>query len=100
MDTICAIATAKATAAIGVIRVSGEDAFSICDSVIKMKNRPLCELSSTTMRMGTVYDGKNAVDEVLCAVFRAPNSYTGENIVEINCHGGIAILEHVLRLLI
>ena len=100
MDTICAIATARATAAIGVIRVSGENAFVICDSIIKMKNKPLGELPSAVLRMGTVFDGENAVDEVLCSVFCAPNSYTGENTVEISCHGGIAILEHVLRLLI
>ena len=100
MDTICAIATARATAAIGVIRVSGENAISVCQKIIKMKSRPLCDIPSAAMRMGTVFDGERAVDEVLCAVFFAPNSYTGEDIVEINCHGGIAILDRVLRLLI
>lgn len=100
MDTICAIATARATAAIGVIRVSGERAIEICDKIIKMKTSPLCDIPSAAMRMGTVSDGERTVDEVLCAVFKAPSSYTGEDIVEINCHGGIAILERVLRLLI
>ena len=100
MDTICAIATARATAAIGVIRVSGERAVEICDKIIKMKTAPLCRVPSSCMRMGRVYDGGRVIDEVLCAVFNAPNSYTGEDIVEINCHGGIAILERVLRLII
>ncbi len=100
MDTICAIATAKATAAIGVIRVSGQDAFDICDRFIKMKTKPLSQTPSGVLRMGRVFDGERVIDEVLCAVFCAPNSYTGENIVEINCHGGIAILERVLKLLI
>lgn len=100
MDTICAIATARATAAIGVIRVSGERSVAVCDSIIKMKTKPLCDIKSSALRLGTVYDGERAIDEVLCAVFRAPNSYTGEDTVEINCHGGIAILERVLRLLI
>ena len=100
MDTICAIATAKATAAIGVIRVSGDDAFKICDKIIKTKSKPLCDSPTAVMRLGKVFDGERAVDEALCAVFRAPNSYTGENIVEINCHGGISILERVLKLLI
>lgn len=100
MDTICAIATAKATAAIGVIRVSGEKAFEICDKIIKTKSKPLVSTPPAAMRLGKIYDGERAVDEVLCAVFKAPHSYTGENIVEINCHGGISILERVLKLLI
>ncbi len=100
MDTICAIATARATAAIGVIRVSGDDAFKICEKIIKMKTKPLSQMSAAAMRLGTIYDGDMPIDESLCCVFFAPNSYTGENTVEINCHGGIAILERVLKLLI
>lgn len=100
MDTICAIATARATAAIGVIRVSGDDAFKICEKIIKMKSKPLSQIPAAAMRLGTVYDGDTPIDEVLCCAFFAPNSYTGENTVEINCHGGIAIIERVLKLLI
>ncbi len=100
MDTICAIATARATAAIGVIRVSGDDAFKICEKIIKMKTKPLSQMPAAAMRLGTIYDGTRPIDEALCCVFFGPNSYTGENTVEINCHGGIAILERVLKLLI
>jgi len=100
MDTICAIATARATAAIGVIRVSGDNAFTICEKIIKMKTKPLSQMPAAAMRLGTIYDGDRPIDEALCCVFFGPNSYTGENTVEINCHGGIAILERVLKLLI
>lgn len=100
MDTICAIATARASSAIGIIRVSGKDAVSICNKIVKLKNGDLLSAKTAHMRIGCIYDGGLAVDEVLCAVFRAPSSYTGEDIVEINCHGSVMILERVMKLLI
>lgn len=100
MDTICAIATAHATAAIGVIRVSGENALSICNKILKFKTGDIFSIPSHSMRLCTVSDGKYDIDSVLTAVFPAPKSYTGEDVVEINCHGGIAILDKVMKLLI
>lgn len=100
MDTICAIATARAAAAIGIIRVSGENALEICDKIINLKSGSLSSTKSARMRLGLVHDGDTEIDQVLCAVFRSPASYTGENMVEINCHGSVMILERVMKLLI
>jgi tRNA modification GTPase len=100
METICAIATARAASAIGVIRVSGDDAITICDSIVKLKTGTLSQSRQGAMRLGRITDGTQDIDEVLCVVFRAPASYTGENMVEINCHGGVALIDRVMRLLI
>ncbi len=100
MDTICAIATARAASAIGVIRVSGPNAIEICDKIIKLKKGTLSESKTGAMRLARVTDGKTDIDEVLCVVFNAPASYTGENMVEINCHGGVSIIDRVMKLLI
>ena len=100
MDTICAIATARAASAIGVIRVSGDRAIEICENIIRLKKGVLSESAPYKMRLGRVTDGKMDVDEVLCVIFRAPNSYTGEDMVEINCHGGVSVIDRVMKLLI
>lgn len=100
MDTICALATARAAAAIGVIRVSGDDAITICDKILRLKSGTLFDAKSGVLRLARVNDGKADVDEVLCAVFRAPHSYTGENMVELNCHGGVSVIDRVMRLII
>ncbi len=100
MDTICAIATAKASSAIGVIRVSGENAVDICSKILFTKTGTLNSSPQAVMRLCKISDGKYDIDEALCAVFHAPHSYTGEDTVEINCHGGITILERVMKLLI
>ena len=100
MDTICAVATARASSAIGVIRVSGERAIQICDKIIKLKKGTLCDSEPSKMRLCRITDGKRDIDEALCVVFRAPSSYTGEDMVEINCHGGVSILDRVMRLLL
>ncbi len=100
MDTICAVSTARAAAAIGVVRISGRDAVSICQKIIKLKSGELYNIPPARLRRGTVWDEDFKVDDVMCAVFRAPASYTGEDIVEINCHGGLLILDKIMRLLI
>ena len=100
MDTICAIATAKAPSAIGVIRVSGEKAIEICDKITRLKKGKLCDSKTGHMRLARITDGKTDIDEVLCVCFHAPNSYTGENMVEINCHGSVFVIERVVKLVI
>jgi len=100
MDTICAIATARAASAVGIIRVSGEKAVEICDKILVLKKGTLFDCKGANMRLCTVTDGKRAVDSALVTVFFSPMSYTGENVVEICCHGGVSILERVMKLLI
>ena len=100
MDTICAIATARAPSAIGVIRVSGKDAINICDKIIRLKKGSLANTRPSSMRLARVFDGSTDIDEVLCVTFKAPASYTGEDMVEINCHGGVSIIDRVMKLLI
>ena len=100
MDTICAIATARACAAIGIIRVSGERAFEICNKIIRLKNGNIISAKSAQMRLGYVHDGNADIDQVMCVSFRSPASYTGEDMVEINCHGSVMILNRIMKLLI
>jgi len=102
-DTICAIATAWG-GAIGIIRVSGGEAISIADKIFKPAAKggdPLKEREANAITFGRIID-KNGetVDDVLVSLFRKPRSYTGEDSVEISCHGSRYILERVLRLLI
>lgn len=99
-DTICALAT-PAGGAIGVVRVAGEEAISIVDSFFRAANRkPLLVAEPYSVHYGEVVDGDNAIDDVLVSVFRAPHSYTGEDNVEISCHGSAYILRKVLQTLI
>ena len=97
-DTIVAPATA-AGGAIAVIRISGGKAFAVCDRIFRGR-RPLAEADGYTVHYGTVAEGDRVIDDVLAAVFRAPHSYTGENSVEISCHGSSYIVSEILRLLI
>ncbi len=94
-DTIAAIATAPGEGAIAVIRMSGEDAVKIVDG---MFDRDLSKAAGYTIHYGTIMENNDPVDEVLVSVFRAPRSYTGEDVVEISCHGGIYITRKILRL--
>lgn len=99
---ICALATPQGSGAIGVIRLSGPDVISIVDKVFVPSGRNRVSLEETPaykMRFGSIYDGAKLLDEVLVAVFRAPHSYTGENSVEISCHGSSYILQQVMMLL-
>ena len=99
-DTICAPSTIPGTGAISVIRVSGPDALTISDKVIKCRMGSVSEAKGYTIKFGTVCDAAGAViDEVLVSVFRAPLSYTGENSVEISCHASSYIVSSLMDLL-
>ena len=100
-QTICALAT-SAGGALGVIRVSGNDAIDIVDRAFKApKSKKLHALPPQTVQYGHIVDeGEQTIDEVLVTCFRAPHSYTGENSVEISCHGSAYILNEVLKLLV
>lgn len=96
IDTICALATAPG-GALGIIRVSGPDAFSIVSALCSVR----CEhVAANTVHYTHIKDGENIIDEVMVSVFRAPHSYTGEDSVEISCHGSTYILNKVLELLV
>ena len=96
-ETIAAPATASG-GAIAVVRISGDDALTVCDRIFR-GHRPLAEAEGYTLHYGRIVDGERTVDDVLAAVFRAPHSYTGENSVEISCHGSPYIVAETLRLL-
>ncbi len=95
-DTIAAIATALGESGIGIVRISGEDAIGIADKIYS-GNKSLIEVNSHTINYGHVYFGDEIIDEVLVMLMKAPRTFTGEDTVEINCHGGILILEKVLH---
>ena len=95
-DTIAAIATALGESGIGIVRISGEDAIGIADKIYS-GNKSLREVNSHTINYGHVYFGDEIIDEVLVMLMKAPRTFTGEDTVEINCHGGILILEKVLH---
>lgn len=101
-DTICAIATPPGHGAIAVIRLSGPMALNICEMVFspKKKNLKLTETDTHTIHFGTISDANGLLDEVLVSVFHKPNSYTGENAVEISCHGSSYIQRKMVELLI
>ena len=99
-DTICAPATVPGTGAISIIRVSGPDALTITDKIVRCRKGSISEAAGYTIRFGTVHDAAGAVlDEVLVSVFRAPHSYTGENSVEISCHASSYIVSSLMNLL-
>ena len=98
MSAIAAIATPNAPGGIGVIRISGENAVEIADSVFKsVSGRKLTELRGYSALFGHVYDSGTLIDECVALVFRAPKSYTGEDVAEISCHGGLYVTQRVLR---
>ena len=99
-DTICAPATVPGTGAISVIRVSGPEALTIADKVVRCRKGTVSEAEGYTLKFGTAVDKDGAVlDEVLVSVFRAPHSYTGENSVEISCHASSYIVSSLMDLL-
>ena len=102
MSTICAISTAPGTGGIAVIRVSGPQAFTICDKIFKAKKegKTLSTQKAYTLLYGTIRQEDEDIDEVMAAVFRAPHSFTGEDTVEISCHGSVYIQQRILQALI
>lgn len=100
-NTIAAISTANGPGGIGVIRISGENAFIIGDKVFKNINgKKISEINGYTAAYGNVYDNDEKIDEAVVTVFKAPHSYTGENVLEISCHGGMYVTKQVLRAVI
>lgn len=101
-DTICAISTAQGMGAIAVLRLSGAEAFSVCEKVFIPAKRAkrLSQQAGNSVHFGRINDGEKDIDEVLVSVFRAPHSFTGEDIVEIACHGAPYIQQLLLQLLI
>ena len=101
-DNICALATASGIGAISIIRVSGPDAIAICDHHFKSvkREKSLLEQKSHTIHLGTFINNDHIIDEVLLSIFKGPNSYTGENVVEISCHGSTFIQQKILQILL
>ena len=101
-DTIVAIATPVGTGAIAIIRVSGEDTFKIVEKVFRplRKEKKLSEQKGYTIHYGEIIDKDQVIDEVLVSVFRTPHSYTGEDSVEISCHGSLYIQQKIVELLV
>ncbi len=101
-DTIAAISTAPGEGAIGIVRISGEDAIRIADEVYRLNEKRLKEQPSHTIHYGHIADPKNdeVIDEVMVTVLRAPKTFTREDVVEINCHGGIVAINRILQLVL
>ena len=98
-ESIIALATPAGAGAIAVVRISGKDAIHIASKHFKsIKGKKLMEQKSHTILLGHIVDGNRVLDEVLLSVFKAPNSYTGENIIEISCHGSTYIQQEIIQL--
>ena len=100
-DTIAAIATAMTSSGIGIIRISGDEAFTVASRIFKKKNGKTIDLSrSHTVQYGYIYDQDEMIDEVLVLVMKGPHSYTAEDTVEIDCHGGVLMMKKILETVI
>ena len=101
-STICAISTPAGTGGIAVIRLSGTMAIPIVDRIFKspVKGKKLAEQAANTLHFGYVYQKNTLLDEVVVGLFRSPHSYTGEDVVEISCHGSLFVQQQILQVLI
>ena len=100
-DTIAAISTPRGEGGIGIVRLSGDESLGILSKIFKPKSKKdVKDIKSYTINYGHIYDGDELIDEVLVSVMKAPNTYTREDIVEINCHGGYLITQKVLELVL
>ncbi len=101
-DTICAISTPAGVGGIAVIRISGQDAIGITDTIFTARNpqKRLATQAANTLLYGTVHDGNETIDEVVAAIFRAPHSFTGKDTVELSCHGSLYIQQRIIALLL
>lgn len=100
-DTIAAIATAMSSSGIGIIRISGDESVEIVDCIFSMKNgKKLSDMPTHTIHYGHIKDGDEVIDEVMVVLMRAPKSYTKEDTVEIDCHGGVYVMKRVLETVI
>ncbi len=100
--TICAIATSPGLGAIATIRLSGEKAVEIADQIFHspQKEKTLASQKPNTLHFGSILDGTELIDDVVVSIFRAPHSFTGEDVIEITCHGSVYIQQRILQLLI
>ena len=98
-DTIAAIATAMSNSGIGIVRISGDEALEVADRIFVSKkgNKKVSEMASHTIHYGYVKDGEDIVDEVMLLIMKAPNSYTTEDTIEIDCHGGVLVMQKILE---
>ena len=101
-DTIAAIASALTNSGIGIVRISGQESLSIIDQIYQSKNgnKKLSEVTSHTIHYGYICDQGKVIDEVMVLIMRAPNSYTTEDTVEIDCHGGSLVMKRILETVI
>jgi tRNA modification GTPase len=101
-STICAVSTPAGSGGIAVIRLSGENSIPLVDRVFNspVKEKKLSAQAANTLHFGSVLRGEELLDEVVVALFRAPHSYTGEDVVEISCHGSVFVQQQILQLLI
>ena len=100
-DTIAAIATAMTNSGIGIVRISGTEAFDIIKKIYKGKNqKDLSQVKSHTIHYGYIVDGEETIDEVLVMIMKGPHSFTGEDTVEIDCHGGVYVVKRILETVI
>lgn len=100
-DTIAAIATAMTSSGIGIIRISGDEAVSITDKIFRRKGgKTLAEMETHTIHYGYICDGEEVIDEVMVLLMKTPKSYTREDTVEIDCHGGVYVMKRILETVI
>ncbi|MGL2986846.1 tRNA uridine-5-carboxymethylaminomethyl(34) synthesis GTPase MnmE [Flavobacterium sp. RSSA_27] len=100
-DSIVALATPSGAGAIAIIRISGHDAIQIGNAVFRsIKNKDLTTQKTHTLHLGHIVDGEKTLDQVLVSIFKGPNSYTGENTIEISCHGSTYIQQQIIQLLL
>jgi len=101
-ETIVAISTAPGMGAIAVIRLSGKEAIAICDKVFRSpkKSKKLVNQKANTIHFGQLLDGEEIIDEVLVSIFKSPHSYTGEDSVEVSCHGSVYIQQRIVQLML
>ena len=100
-DTIAAIATAMSSSGIGIVRISGDEAFDIIKKIyVGKNNKDLTQVKSHTIHYGYVMDDEETIDEVLVMIMKGPHSFTGEDTVEIDCHGGVYVVKRILETVI
>ena len=102
LDTIAAIATAMSPSGIGIVRISGDEALTVIDTIFRFKSsdKKISSCESHTIHYGFIYDDDQVVDEVMVLIMKAPNSYTREDTVEIDCHGGVYVMQKILETVI
>ncbi len=101
-DTIAAVGTAMSHSGIGIVRISGEDAVAVADRIFRFKKKKLSlsQVETHTIHYGYILEEGKMIDEVLVSVMKGPHSYTAEDVVEINCHGGVLVMKRILELVL